>query len=438
MKYFQTILLIVFGFIFVISLLVFGGILPGFRAPKGGSGGTLILWGTLPKTKMDLIMSDVNKQYEAFFNLVYVEKQPFTFDTDLIEALATGQGPDIFFLNHEAIGPNSNKVALIPYSSYSARIFSDTFVSGASIFQLSKGLMAIPLYVDPLVMYYNKDLLTNAGLAEVPKNWPALLVASKALTKLDPQGNVTQSTVAFGEFTNNRNAKDVLSLLILQAGNSIVSLDASDKPQITLGQNATTNGLAPARSAVDFFIQFANPSKTVYNWNRSLPEASTAFINGSLAFYFGFGSELSGLATRNPHLFFDLSPVPQRNEAGARQLTFGRFTGLAISVQSKKPTYALQAIQALTSSAYAGRVALLAQASPVRRDLLAIGDLDPKRAVIFKSGLISRAWFDPNPLVTKKIFSDLVASVMTGLADIANALNTANKELLNLFNKKNG
>ena len=438
MNYFQTILLVIFGFALVIGLLVFGGILPGFRAPQGGSGGTLVLWGTLPKDKVDIILADVNKQYETSFKLVYVAKDPALFNADLVEALATGQGPDIFFFTHESMATNANKASLVPYASYSARVFADTFVSGASIFQTSKGLMAVPFYVDPLVMYYNKDLLTNADLPEVPTNWPAMLIANKALVKIDPQGNIGQSAVSFGEFANNKNAKEVLSLLILQSGNPIVGLDASDKPQVSLGQNSVSNGLAPARSAVDFFTQFANPAKTVYTWNRSLPEASTAFINGTLAFYFGFGSETTSLATRNPHLFFDLAPVPQRNEAGTRRLTFGRFTGLAISVQSQKTAFAWQAVQILTGSAYAGRFASLAQASPVRRDLLTIGDSDPRRAVIIKSGLIASAWLDPNPVATKKIFSDMISSIMTGLADSGQAINTAASELSNLFNQNNG
>jgi ABC-type glycerol-3-phosphate transport system substrate-binding protein len=260
-----------------------------------------------------------------------------------------------------------------------------------------------------------------------------MLVAEKALTKLDPQGNISQSTLALGEFANNKNAKDILATLILQAGNPIASLDASDKPQVSLGLNAASDGLAPARSAVDFFTQFANPAKTTYTWNRSLPEASAAFINGTLAFYLGFGSELPSLSNRNPHLFFDLAPVPQRNDPGARSLTFGRFTGLAVSVQSQKAAYALQAIQALAGPTYAARLAALAGAAPVRRDLLATGSTDPKQAVIFKSALFARAWFDPNPIATKKIFSDMISSIMTGLADSGQALTTASLALSNLF-----
>lgn len=438
MNYFQTILLVIFGFTMIIGLLVFGGILPGYRATQGGSGGTIVLWGTIPKdTQMESLLGDLNKQASANFNLDYIYKDPATFNSDLVEALATGQGPDIFFLPHESLGANANKAALIPYSSLPARTFADTFVSGASIFETSQGIIAVPLLVDPMVMYFNQDLLTNANLAQVPANWPAMLIAVKALTKIDAQGNISQSALPFGEFANNKNAKEVLGTLILQSGNPIISLGSDNKPIVNLGDNSG-NGLAPSRSAVDFFTQFANPAKTTYDWNRSLPEASTAFINGTLAFYFGFGSELNSLATRNPHLFFDLATVPQRNDQGARRLTFGRFTGLAISVQSKKPSYALQAIQVLTGPTFAGRLATLAGVAPARRDLLAAGSADPKQAVIFQSGLIASAWLDPNPAATKKIFGDMISSIMTGLADSGVAINTAASEIANLFIPNNG
>lgn len=419
----------------IIGLLVFGGILPGFRATPGGSGGTIVLWGTIPPNpQLDAIVSDLNTQYASSFRLVYVAKDPITFDSDLVQALATGQGPDIFFLNHESIGTDANKATLIPYSSYPARTFADSFVDGASIFQTSKGSIAIPLYVDPLLMYYNKDLLTNAGLAEVPANWSAILLATKSLTKADAQGNLAQSTISLGEFANNKNAKDILDTLILQAGNPIVSLDPADKPQINLGQGSVEgSGLAPDRSAIDFFTQFANPAKTTYTWNRSLPEANTAFINGTLTFYLGFGSELANLSNRNPHLLFDVATIPQRNDPGSRALTFGRFTGLAISIQSQKANYALQAIQILTGPVYAGRLAALAGMAPVRRDLLAAGTADPKQAVIFKSALFAKAWLDPNPVATGKIFSDMISSIMTGLADSGQAVSIAGSELNNLF-----
>lgn len=438
MNYFQTILLVVFGFTMVIGLLVFGGILPGYRATQGGSGGPIVLWGTIPKdNQMNALLADLNKQSSANFSLDYVYKDPATFNADLVEALATGQGPDIFFLPHESLGANANKAVLIPSASLPARTFADTFVPGANIFQTAQGIVAVPLYVDPLVMYYNQDLLTNAGLAQVPTNWPAMLIAAKTLTKIDPQGNLAQSALAFGEFANNRNAKEVLATLILQSSNPIVTLDADSKPVVNLGDNSDS-GLAPARSAVDFFTQFANPAKTTYDWNRSLPEASTAFINGTLAFYFGFGSELNSLAARNPHLFFDLAPVPQRNDQGARRLTFGRFTGLAVSVQSKKPIYALQAIQVLTGPTFAGRLAALAGATPVRRDLLAGDSADPKQAVISRSGLIATAWLDPNPTATKKIFGAMISSIMTGLADSGVVVSTAASEIANLFIQSNG
>ena len=52
MNGFQLTLVGIFIFLLVLGVLIFSGILPGFRAPQGGIGGTVTWWGTLPSATL--------------------------------------------------------------------------------------------------------------------------------------------------------------------------------------------------------------------------------------------------------------------------------------------------------------------------------------------------------------------------------------------------
>ncbi|KKS76911.1 MAG: Extracellular solute-binding protein family 1 [Parcubacteria group bacterium GW2011_GWB1_42_9] len=423
---FQAILLVVFGFAAIIAVLVFGGFLPGFRSISGGNGGTVTVWGTLPADQMLSFWSDFNKQNEKSFQVDYVAKSSDTFEADLVEAMAEDRGPDLVFLPQELLIKQSKKLLTIPYSLISARDFQDTYFDGAEILMRSQGVVALPIWVDPLVMYYNKDLFSVANLATPPANWSAFLLAGQALTKKDVVGNILQSGVALGEPTNIKNTKEILATLFFQSGEKIITRDANDNLSVVFG--TSDNSSAPASAALQFFTQFTDPNSAVYSWNRSLPEAEEAFYAGRLGMYFGFGSEIKDLVAKNPHLYFDLATVPQREKAGLRA-TYGRLVVLAVVSGSQKSNTAVQVAQTLAGAVNAKKIADLAGASPTRRDLLAVGDKDPKKTIIYRSAFISRSWNDPEPRRTKTIFNDAVDSLNIGRVGASTAVDSASAEL---------
>ena len=107
----------------------------------------------------------------------------------------------------------------------------------------------------------------------------------------------------------------------------------------------TAGGIPPLR----FYTEFSNPSKTVYSWNRSLPSSRDMFARGGLAVYFGYGGEITGLREKNPHLNFDIAPVPQIRDRRT-QKTFGRMTALAVAKNSSNVETAFAVAYALTGA----------------------------------------------------------------------------------------
>ncbi len=131
-----------------------------------------------------------------------MEKSPDTFDHDLLEALAAGTGPDMFFISDDLAYKYSNKIFTIPYTSFPINTFKSNYVGAGEVFLTSKGVLAFPLTVDPLMMYYNRSMLDANGIVYPPSYWDEFGNLVPLLTKKDSKGMITKSAVALGQFSN--------------------------------------------------------------------------------------------------------------------------------------------------------------------------------------------------------------------------------------------
>ena len=433
MSFFQTTLLLFFGFFIIFGVLVFSGILPIFDNAPDGVGGEVTLWGTLPARLLEAPLAALNAQNEDLFSVRYVEKKAASFDTELVEALASGAGPDMIFLPHDLIVRHENKVFPLPYANFSARDFRNAYIEEGELYLRDDGIIALPFSIDPIVMYWNRDTFSGAGLVKPPAEWDEFLTLAPALIKKDGAGNITQSAVAFGDFSNIANAKDIISMLILQAGNPIVELGAEGTRKVTLRDQ---RGLVtpPAQSALRFYADFANPSKPIYSWNRSLPEARDMFAAGDLAVYFGYASERAAIRAESPRLNFDAAPVPQTRDA-ERKTAFGKMTGVAVLKNSRNAQTAFFAAFALSGKPFIESFSAVSGLPPVRRDLLAAKpkDADVFTSVFYDSALISKGWLDPKPDKTAEIFSAMVRNTLSGRSTVSSAVSEAHEAIDALF-----
>jgi ABC-type glycerol-3-phosphate transport system substrate-binding protein len=407
MSTFQLTLIGVFIFALILGVLVFGGILPGFRAPAGGTGGSVTLWGTLPESAVNLTLSQFKKDHEAEFTLNYVAKDARSFESDFVEALASGNGPDLVLMPNELVNKHANKLLFIPFSSYSATDFQNNFVDQGRLYTTSEGAWALPVLVDPLVMYVNRDLLISGRVAQVPKTWTELQTAVKSLSVADNQSTLSQSAIALGTFKNITHAKDILTLLILQAGNPIVTV-GNQGYESTL-KDSLGNVTSPAVEAIDFFGRFVDPTSAVYSWNTAQPEARSAFTRGTLAFYLGYASELPRLKQQNPQLNIDVALVPQL--AGRRQLTLGQLSGLSLVKSSQNVKTAYQVMTLLAGPQGEQALSQAAGLPAARRDLLKPVASDAAQTVFNEAAILAQGWLDPDPTATEAIFRTMVEAI---------------------------
>ncbi len=286
----------------------------------------------------------------------------------------------------------------------------------------------MPIAVDPIVLYWNRDLFSSTGIAKPPQYWDEFLTDVQILVKKDEAGNIVQAGAAFGEFTNVKNSKDILSMLILQTGNSIVNKDTLE---VVLGEKGD-NALDPTESSIRFFNEFSNPGKSSYSWNRALPDSETMFVSGSLAMYFGYGSELDDIKQKNPHLNFDIAVVPQIRD-GKVMATFGKIYSLVISKNSSQIQTAFPTITALSAKDFSKSFSEVMGLGSASRDVLAAVANDPILSIIYKSSVMSRAWLEPNPETVYEIFKNMVESTATGRVKISEAVSQAKRRLEQLI-----
>lgn len=429
MSKFQLIFTGIFAAFIVIGVMV-------FALSKGGGGTAatpVTVWGVLPQSQFTQILQTIGLDKGDVFAVSYVEKRPEDFDEDFVEALADGKGPDLFFLPQASILKHESRLFAIPYKSFPERDFKDMFIEGSEIFLAPQGVLAVPYIVDPLVMYWNRTLFTNEGLAREPRFWEEMYSLTSRLTKKDGALNITQTTVPFGEFRNVSNAKAILSMLILQAGNPITLRDSSGAVEATLSGQFNL-ALAPAPEALRFFTDFSNPSTIYYSWNRSLPISQNFFIAGDSALYFGFASELPAIQRKNPNLNFDVAPVPQSRQA-KKSLTFANFYGLAISKNSKNIAGAFALALRLTDNAGIQALVDTLKLPPVRRDIIGVKPADAYMSVFYDSALKSKAWLEPSSEDASRVFQNMVENVTAGRSSVSESVTRAQGELQTLIAK---
>jgi len=66
-----------------------------------------------------------------------------------------------------------------------------------------------------MALFYNKDLLDQAGVPEPPKNWEDFQKAVKKLTKFDKKsGKILQSGTSLGTGNNIAGFEDLLYIFV--------------------------------------------------------------------------------------------------------------------------------------------------------------------------------------------------------------------------------
>ena len=425
---FQTILLSVFGLGALIGLFVFAT----YTSNGGGDNtiGTVVIWGTLPSAGIQSVIT-VGAQTDASFkNVSYVQKDPGTLLSDIATAIATGAAPDLILASQEELHALRKFITPIPLSTLSTNTFVNTFIEEGSIFMVpdGTGYYGIPFLIDPLVLFSNRAILASSGIAKPPTTWEELIGLVSNVAILTPSRQITRGLIALGTYDNIHDARGILSALFLQQSIPMSSYSANGTLSADLGE--TSSGSASLGSAVlNFYTQFADPSKVSYTWNTSLPDSEQMFIAGDLALYLGYVSRARYLQEANPNLNFNVSPLPQ-SATVKNKSAYGLVYAFMIPRGAQNPSGAYQTAALFTNATEQSLAAGATGLAPATLSQLAtIPSSDPIAAVAYAEALYSKGWLSPLPADVNRIFSGMIGNVISGRSTVDTVLGSAARSL---------
>lgn len=143
------------------------------------------------------------KKINPGIDVLYEPNPGRVYEEKILTSLATNDPPDVFLLDSKLIPTFTNKKVLLDLSPYVAKLSIDTTQWYSNVLDIGRrdnGLYAFPKGFTPLMVYYNKRLLREAGLAAPPSTWTwddFLKYAMKMTVDADSDGKVEQYGTAF-------------------------------------------------------------------------------------------------------------------------------------------------------------------------------------------------------------------------------------------------
>ena len=392
------------------------------------------------------LVGNFNKEHPTI-KIAYHKKPYLDYERDLVNALAAGRGPDIFAIGNTWLPKHVDKISPMPLELMNGKQFRDAFVDVAAqdfiLFQkdeagnaVSENIYALPLYVDTLALYWNKDIFNANGIALPPKDWHGFKEAVQELTKRDESNNILSSGAAIGTAKNVNRAGDILMLLMMQTGTKMVDKQlwqaAFDEAVQGQGQNYDVG-----QRALEFYTGFADPNKDAYTWNSQMDYSIDAFSQGKAAMMINYSYHIQTIKAKDPHLRFAIAPVPQPKDAKT-ELNYANYWGLTVSAGSSPDEikYAWIFLDWLAKQPQAKEYLDAVEKPAARRDLIEAQKNDLELGVFAAQALSASSWLQVDNLAIEEIFNNMIDAVNRGLAAPEQALKQAASDVQVLMDKR--
>lgn len=328
----KKLIFIILGVLIVLGLIFF--VLWAFifnRNDNSNKEVTLTYWGVWEDAAvLQPIFDDFHRENPNI--IIQYEKIDVKTLGDYVKRLQTrteeGNGPDVMRFHSSWLTQIQGILLPFPEDVVSETgLSTDYFKTVERDLKRDGAYYGLPLSIDTLALYINKDLLNNVG-AQVPTSWDELESTARELTTVDG-GKIVSSGVAMGTYDNISHASDLIALLFLQNGAEI--------------ENITEDNMESAVSALQFYTRFSEGTDLAV-WDQSMENSKVAFAGGKLAMYFGYSWDIFEINNFNPNLNFEVHPVP---ELFGTNSTIASYWAEGVSNKSKNPEEALKFIKFL-------------------------------------------------------------------------------------------
>lgn len=426
-----------FGLGLLIGVLVIATARPSGGGGGGFSGNGIVeIWGTFPTEDVFQQISDVNQTLPEV-QPKYVEKDPVTFEDELVRALAAGTGPDLVFVTDATLVSLQDVLLQTSYDIVPSRDFVGMFGDLSEVFADSGGSYAFPVMHDPLVVYYNKDILASSFVLKPAETWNDYFDHISEIARVSPLNEVERGGLALGTYDNVSHASDILSFIMLQGGVDIASRRFDDQQfrdefVVAIEQQSFNTQNVPAEQALALYLSFADPSQKQYGWNSAQRLSRDAFLAGDLAYYIGYASEYSDFLEDNPNLNFGVTLLPQLTVDGAK-MTYGRTHALGVSKLSSNPQAAFSVAYSLSQPVYAEPLSRAIGRVPAHRTALENIPDNTAEELFYKSAIVARSWPMPRKDIVDTAFRNMIRGLRSGSLDQFEALSQTAFQFKNAY-----
>lgn len=415
------------------------------------------------------VYQEILKDYRSLHPNVTLNYRRFRleeYEDELLNALAEDRGPDIFMIHNTWVTKYQPKIAPMPLSSkvafqeivgtlkkeaiytlkdepsislrrykndYPDAVAKDTIrivnvATKANERKLEERILALPVSVDTLGMFVNKDLLNAAGIATVPTTWDKFQEVIPRLMKQDPQGDIIQAAASLGTAFNVERSPDIISVLMMQNGAQMSADDGSPMFALVPPALSEQRNEPPAYQALSFYTDFANPAKSVYTWNGKQPNSLEAFIQGKSAFFFGYSYHLPQIRTRAPKLNLSLAQLPQIE--GNPTVNYANYWSWTVSKKSKSSDLAWNVLNFMIKPAEAKKYLDAAKRPAADKSLLSAQLEDEDIGVFASQVLTAKSWYrGDDPRAMEDALEIMIENALAGVEEIPTAVRNAQTKI---------
>lgn len=435
---------------------------PTQQAKQLSTAKTIEVWGVIDDQDA---YADIFKSFHTLYPYATINYKKFRleeYESSLLNAFAEDRGPDVFMVHNTWISKYQPKIAPQPPIVQVAKqtttgsikkevtltVVSEKtenpvqlrkdFVDAVAYDAIrtinvttdptkkpdnQERVFGLPMSVDTLALYYNKDILNAAGISQPATTWDQFQQQVQKIVSIDDKGNIIRAGAGFGTGSNVERSSDIMALLMLQ--NRAIMSDVTGYPTFASTPVEIRDQVSepPSYPAMRFYTDFANPSKNVYTWNAQQPNSMDAFIQGTAGFFLGYSYQLPTIRSQAPKLNLGISQVPQI--AGNPSVNYANYWMWTVSKKSKSIDFSWHLVNYMTGEDQAKVYLDLVKRPAARRALIDPQLEDANIGVFASQVLTAKSWYiGVDPATAEQAFIDMADQIVQGL-DIQKAIQTA-------------
>ena len=421
-----------------VAFLIWLGVLPGLRdetpvGPIGPSPFTLEVWNVFEEEE---VYSEFIREFGAInphIKINYTKINYLEYRQRLTDAFANGTAPDIFAMHSSWLPLHEHRIYPAPATLSTVTEF-DQIYPPVVAFDFTrdtetgqKVVYAFPLFIETLGIFYNKDYFETANISSPPKTWEELLDYAKVFTQFDDAGEIRISGIPLGTADNINRSTDIVTLLMLQSGtrmNNKLLTEATFDESVSVGEGEEEQRFYPGKEALDFYLAFSDPTRSVYSWNDEMSYSIDAFVEGKAAMMISYPHLIPTIMSKAPHLNLGVAAVPQL-KGRKEDVNYANYWGFTVSKGSRNGDAAWEFIEFLVQPENVKRYLEDSRLPTARRDLILWQQQDSQLKHFANQIMAARSWYQGDSFAVESILSDMITSAETGELTVEEALEDA-------------